>query len=132
MLSSPALHPLDCFRSGFYACLGARRDTLFELADAALTTSTTASLVHLSLVPAHRRSWGSLYDALAVGQGGQTGLRRLLVPTMPEAAPPTYAIDTTVWPRCAAETTPEAAYYYHATRHSAGQPIVAARSFHCP
>jgi hypothetical protein len=129
MLSSPALHPLDCFRSSFYACLGARRDALFDLADAALTTSASSSLVHLSLLPAHRRSWGSLYDALAVGQVDQAALRRLLVQTVQAAEPPIYAIDTSVWPRCDAETSPERGYYYHASRHSAGQPIVAGWSY---
>jgi hypothetical protein len=30
-----------------------------------------------------------------------------------------------VWPRCDAECSPELGYYYHPSRHSAGQPIVA-------
>jgi hypothetical protein len=30
-----------------------------------------------------------------------------------------------VWPRCDAECSPERGYYYHPSRHSAGQPIVA-------
>ena len=30
-----------------------------------------------------------------------------------------------MWPRCDAETSPERGYYYHPSRHSAGQPIVA-------
>ena len=38
---------------------------------------------------------------------------------------PIYAVDVSVWPRCDAETSPERALYYHASRHSAGQPIVA-------
>ena len=36
-----------------------------------------------------------------------------------------YAVDTSVWPRCDAEASPERGYYYHPSRHSAGQPIVA-------
>ena len=67
MLSSPALHPLASFRSGFSACLGARRDALFELADAALTANGASSLVQFTLAPLHRQSWGSFYEALAVG-----------------------------------------------------------------
>ena len=39
--------------------------------------------------------------------------------------PPVYAIDLSVWPRCDAEASPERGYYYHPSRHSAGQPIVA-------
>jgi hypothetical protein len=30
-----------------------------------------------------------------------------------------------VWPRCDAECSPERGFYYHPSRHSAGQPIVA-------
>ena len=36
-----------------------------------------------------------------------------------------YAVDTSVWPRCDAETGPARGYYHHHTRHSHGQPIVA-------
>jgi hypothetical protein len=36
-----------------------------------------------------------------------------------------YAVDVSVWPRCDAETSPDRGYYYHPSRHSAGQPIVA-------
>ena len=35
------------------------------------------------------------------------------------------AVDVSVWPRCDAESSPERGYYYHPSRHSAGQPIVA-------
>jgi DDE superfamily endonuclease len=38
---------------------------------------------------------------------------------------PVYAVDVSVWSRCDAETSPERGYYYHPSRHSAGQPIVA-------
>ena len=38
---------------------------------------------------------------------------------------PIYAVDVSVWPRCDAETSPERGLYYHSSRHSAGQPIVA-------
>jgi PAS domain-containing protein len=129
MLSSPALQPLESFRSAFYACLGARRDALFELADAALTLNPASSLVQLSLAPRHRRSWGSLYDALAVGHVDVAALRRLLAQSLPDLDPSVYAIDTSVWSRCDAETSPERGYYYHASRHSAGQPIVAGWSY---
>jgi hypothetical protein len=57
-----------------------------------------------------------------------TGLvRELLVrhPLAGSAATPVYAVDTSVWPRCDAECSPERGYYYPPSRHSAGQPIVA-------
>jgi hypothetical protein len=34
-------------------------------------------------------------------------------------------VDVSVWSRCDAEASPERGYYYHPSRHSAGQPIVA-------
>jgi len=34
-------------------------------------------------------------------------------------------VDVSVWPRCDAECSPQRGYYYHPSRHSAGQPIVA-------
>ena len=36
-----------------------------------------------------------------------------------------YAVDVSVWPRSDAESSPERGYYYHPSRHSAAQPIVA-------
>ena len=36
-----------------------------------------------------------------------------------------YAVDVSVWPRCDAECSPQRGFYYHPSRHSAGQPIVA-------
>src|SRR5215218_3657158 len=34
-------------------------------------------------------------------------------------------VDVTTWPRCDAECSPERGFYYHPSRHSAGQPIIA-------
>jgi hypothetical protein len=36
-----------------------------------------------------------------------------------------FAVDLTTWPRCDAECSPCRGYYYHPSRHSAGQPIIA-------
>jgi hypothetical protein len=38
-------------------------------------------------------------------------------------------VDVTTWPRCDAECSPERGYYYHPSRHSAGQPIIAGWAF---
>jgi DDE superfamily endonuclease len=125
MEPSDALHD---FRRSFYECLHRRSDALFELADAILTADAAApSPVHLSLQPAHRRGWGSFYAALTRGRIDAEVLRDLLVrhPLAGSAATPVYAVDTSVWPRCDAECSPERGYYYHPSRHSAGQPIVA-------
>jgi hypothetical protein len=125
MEPSDALHD---FRRSFYDCPHRRSDALFELADAILSADAAApSPVHLSLQPAHRRGWGSFYAALTRGRIDAEVLRDLLVrhPLAGSGATPVYAVDTSVWPRCDAECSPERGYYYHPSRHSAGQPIVA-------
>jgi hypothetical protein len=52
-------------------------------------------------------------------------IRRLLTHSAPVDQQPVFAVDISVWARCDAETSPERGYYYHPSRHSAGQPIVA-------
>jgi hypothetical protein len=87
------------------------------------------SPVHLSLVPVHRRGHGSLYAALAEGAIAAAAVERLLaaLPLPEDDADDLaiYAVDGSVWPRCDAETSPERGFYYHSSRHSHGQPIVA-------
>ena len=116
---------LRAFRAAAYGCFTRRRDALFELADALLTAGPVLSPAHLSLEPAHRRGWGSLYAALAGGEVDGEGLRDVLAGHPLAADPPIYAVDVSVWPRCDAEASPDRGYYYHPSRHSAGQPIVA-------
>jgi hypothetical protein len=40
-----------------------------------------------------------------------------------------FAVDASTWDRCDAETSPERGFYYSASKHSAGQPIVAGWSY---
>jgi DDE superfamily endonuclease len=82
-----------------------------------------------SLEPAHRRGWGSLYAALARGRIQAERLRDLLARHPFVGGQPIYAVDVTTWPRCDAECSPERGLYYHPSRHSAGQPIVAGWAF---
>ena len=121
---------LRAFRRSFYRCLRRRSDALFELADAILAADAALpSPAHLSLQAPHRRGWGSLYAALDRGRIDAEALRDLLVRHLlalgGAGEPPVYAVDASVWPRCDAETSPGRGYYYHPSRHSAGQPIVA-------
>jgi DDE superfamily endonuclease len=116
---------LGHFRAELHACFTRRADALFELGDALLCAQAVPSLPHLSLEPAHRRGWGSVYAALGRGEVDAERLRDLLAGCLPDADPPVFAVDVTTWPRCDAECSPERGYYYHPSRHSAGQPIIA-------
>jgi hypothetical protein len=120
---------LQTFRRSLYECLPRRSDALFELADAILCADgAVPSPAHLSLQAPHRRGWGSLYAALDRGRIDDEALRKLLARyplASTEGEPSVYAVDASVWARCDAETSPERGFYYHPSRHSAGQPIVA-------
>jgi hypothetical protein len=125
LLPASPLARLGLFRAELHACYTRRADALFELGDALLCTQTFSALPHLSLEPVHQRGWGSAYAALARGRIQVERLRDLLVATLPPADPLVFAVDVTTWPRCDAECSPERGYYYHPSRHSAGQPIIA-------
>ena len=117
---------LGAFRAELHGSFTRRADALFELGDALLCSQTPfPSLPHLSLEPTHRRGWGSAYAALASGRIDIERLRDLLVSSLPPADPLVFAVDVTTWPRCDAECSPERGYYYHPSRHSSGQPIIA-------
>jgi hypothetical protein len=118
------LEELKGFRAALYGCATRRADAWFELVDALLVTERVVSLPHLSLEPLHRRGHGSLYAALGHGQVQAERLREVLAAQLP-AGPLVFAVDPTVWPRCDAECSPGRGFYYHPSRHSAGQPIVA-------
>jgi hypothetical protein len=127
-----SLDALRAFRAAVYAAFGRRRDALFEIMDALASAAAVASPVHLSLEAVHRRGWGSFYAALAQGEIPGEAIEALLAEyPLAEAAsgPAIYGVDTSVWPRCDAETSPGRGFYHHSSRHSAGQPIVAGWSF---
>lgn len=121
---------LTGFRKAFYGCLDGWADALFELSDALLCApGPVSSLPALSLEPEFRRGHGSLYKALDRGSIDAEALRRVLVAHRPAQWPAIFAVDASSWPRCDAETSPERGFYYHPSRHSAGQPIVAGWSY---
>jgi DDE superfamily endonuclease len=114
------------FRRSLRQCLSPWGDALFELCDAALCSAgPVGSVPLLSLEPEFRRSHGSLYKALAEGGADESRLRRLVVEHRPKNWPLVFAVDASVWDRCDAECSPERGFHYSASKHSAGQPIVA-------
>ena len=117
-------------RRSFHQCLSPWGDALFELCDAALCSSApVGSVPSLSLEPEFRRSHGSLYKSLADGDVDDVRLRQLLVEHRPKEWPLVFAVDASTWDRCDAECSPERGFYYSASKHSAGQPIVAGWSY---
>src|SRR5664280_1934982 len=123
-------HRLRRFRAGFYSCLTGWADAAFELTDAVLCAPAPVSSVPaLSLEPVFRRSHGALYKALARGGVDADAMRDLQAAHRPRDWPLVFAVDASTWARCDAETSPERGYYYSASKHSAGKPIVAGWSY---
>src|SRR5918998_2245880 len=110
MIDPVLVNTLRRFRAGVYRRFGTRRDALFELLDAAMVAGLVPSLAHLSLTAVHRRGWGSLYDALATRTMDVPALRGLVRRYPLDDGQPIYALDTSVWPRNDAETSPARGY----------------------
>jgi hypothetical protein len=87
------------------------------------------SLAYLSLPAVYRRGWGSLYDALAAGRLDPAALREFVARYPLDDGQPIYALDTSVWPRDDAETSPGRGHYFSSSRQSAGQPIATGWSY---
>jgi hypothetical protein len=106
-----SLAVLSRFRLDFHACLTARGDELFELADAVLCADgPVKTLAGLSLAPEHRRGHGALYDAVNHGRVAIGRLRRSLAGLpLPRAADGRLmlAVDVSNWLRPGAATSPE-------------------------
>jgi DDE superfamily endonuclease len=125
-----SLASLVGFRAGLHRCWTSWPDAAFELCEAMLCAPAPVSSVPtLSMEPVFRRSHGSLYKALARGQVDAEAMRDLLVAHRPEGWPLVFAVDASTWARCDAETSPERGFYYSASKHSAGKPIVAGWSY---
>jgi hypothetical protein len=106
-----SLAVLSRFRADFRACLAARGDELFELADAVLCADgPVRDLAGLSLAPEHRRGHGALYDAVSHGRVVIGRLRRALaglpLPAWPDGRI-RLAVDVSNWLRPDAATSPE-------------------------
>ena len=98
------------FRRELHACLTARADALFELADAVLCVDgPVRTLVELALAPEHRRGHGALYDGFNGGRVEVARLRRavagLPVPRGRDGRI-TLAVDVSPWLRPEAAGSP--------------------------
>jgi hypothetical protein len=99
------------FRGELYCSLGARRDVLFEVADAVLCRpGRVLMLAELCLEPECRRGHGAVYDALNCGEVRIARLRRALssipLPAWDDGRI-RLAVDVSNWLRPDAETSPE-------------------------
>jgi DDE superfamily endonuclease len=113
MFTTPTSPALEQFRLAAYQTLGPRKDSLFELMEAALVSPGPGTLVRLSVAPVFRRGWPSAPDALADGAVDADACCHLVQTAalaLPPDGRPVWALDGTVWPRPAAATSPARTY----------------------
>jgi DDE superfamily endonuclease len=111
------------FRQRVYESMGTARDAQFELVDALLLNREGRSVVELSLNPAFRRAWSSVYAALSDGQMNRLRLERLYIRHLPTSERPVWAVDSTLWPRPDARTLPERGFHHSPSRIKGNKPI---------
>lgn len=111
---------LQRFRKRAYTLLGNGRDSLFDLADAVLTSRSVTSFAELSLSPVFRRAWQSLYKTLVRSHPPDDKLMRLYREHLPEPAVGSQLLlagDHTAWPRVWSPTLRERTYEHQPQSH---------------
>ena len=113
------------FRQVAYGCLCKANDATFELMDSVLLTRNAYSLADLSLCPAFRRQWSSVYEALQDTKVQRNKLMGLYIKNIPSQERIILAGDHTAWSRPNAPTLKERTYEHHTQSGIGGRPVTA-------
>jgi DDE superfamily endonuclease len=114
------------FRHRLYQNFTNRADTLMELVDALCSNGSARSVVELCLTPCFRRSYSTLYKALAEWTWDQGQLARLLSPFLPPPRQRSFwllAVDVTPQPRPFAQTLPDRGLVYQPNPVAGTTPV---------
>jgi hypothetical protein len=114
------------FRQALYQNFTNRADTLMELVDALCSNGSARSVVELCLTPCFRRSYSTLYKALAESSWEEGQLARLLAPFLPRPSKRSFwlfGVDVTPQPRPFAQTLPDRGLVYQPNPIASNTPI---------
>jgi len=104
------------FRQAIYKNgMQARKDALFDVLDALLSTGSVASFAMLSQAESFQRKWPSLYAGIEDGQLDSTWLRRFLGQQVPSTGICIFPLDGSPWQRPRARTLEDRQYVYQAS-----------------
>ncbi len=112
------------FRHKLYQNFTNRADTVMELVDALCSNGSARSVVEYSLTPCFRRTYSTLYKALAGWTWDEGQLARLLAPSLPR--PRSFwllGVDVTPQPRPFAQTLPDRGMVYHPNPVPGNTPV---------
>src|SRR6266508_3839958 len=116
MHTQPCTTALVQFRQKLYQNFTNRADTLLDLVDALCSNGSARSVVEYSLTPCFRRTYSTLYKALAEWTWDDQHLARLLAPSLPRPRQRSFwllGVDVTPQPRPFAQTLPDRGMVYH-------------------
>lgn len=125
-MSEQTLTLLQQFRAGLYHSFSQRADAVFELIDALASDPQARSPVELSLSPAFRRQYASVYDGLDGWQADQSQLKALLLAVAPVPAADGFrliGLDHTPKPRPYAETVSDRSFVYQPSPIRDNKPV---------
>src|SRR6266545_1891054 len=114
------------FRHRLYQNFTNRADTLMELVDALCSNGSARSVVEYSLTPCFRRTYSTLYKALAEWTWDDQQLARLLAPSLPRPRQRSFwllGVDVTPQPRPFAQTLPDRGMVYHPNPVPGNTPV---------
>jgi len=92
------------------------KDAQFELMDALLLNPGIRSFPELSLSPAFRRKWPSVYAAIEDGEQHLAWLEAYFVQQIPKQGPQVFSLDDTAWLHPDAKTMPDRQYISHSAQ----------------
>ena len=112
-------------RQQTYGCFHRSADALLELVDALSCEPAARSLPELSLSPAFRRKWGSVYEALQDGHIDQMDWSRIWTQALlkEQQSPVWISVDSTSIARPEAETSPDRGIIYVPNLPHAKRPV---------
>jgi len=114
------------FRHRLYQNFTNRADTLMELVDALCSNGNARSVVEYSLTPCFRRTYTTLYKALAGSNWDDGQLARLLAPSLPRPQHRSFwllGVDVTSQPRPFAQTLADRSRVYQPNPLQGNTPV---------
>ena len=120
---------LQTFRKRAYGLLGNGRDVLLDLMDSVITSRKLPSFAEVSLSPAFRRQWSSLYKTLERSEPPADKLMRLYRDYLPKGNRLVLAGDHTAWSRLWSPTLKERTYEHQPAWAPGSKPVTLGQGY---
>ena len=126
MDTKACISQLTQFREELYQKFNHRADTLMELVDAIASNPQVRSVVEYTLTPCFRRSYSTLFKAIAEMSWEQRALPQLLAAHLPRPVQRSFwllGVDLSSQPRHYARTLPDRGMVYEPTLVKSNKPV---------